>query len=87
MIRIIRRLAIPVAVTSAVVNLIMLIVASVLWWVAVQRGWISSVEFVAHVSMLALVFSAVSGVAAALAGILALVPTDDLIDVAGDDAG
>jgi hypothetical protein len=34
--------------------------------------------FVAHVSMLALVFSAVSGTAAGLAGILALMPTDTL---------
>lgn len=81
MIALVRRLALPIAVTSMIVNLIMLIVSCVLWWLAVSHGWISSVEFVAHVSMLALVFAAVSGVAAALAGILALVPTDDLVDV------
>jgi hypothetical protein len=72
----IRRLALPIAITSLAVNLVMLIVSCVLWWLAVVHGWVDSVEFVSHVSMLALVFAAVSGVAAALAGILTLVPTD-----------
>ena len=64
-----------------VVNALMLIVSLVIWWLAAVEGWLDEVEFVSHVSMLALVFSAVSGVAAAVAGVLALVPTDDLMDV------
>jgi len=79
-VKLIRRLAIPVAVTSIVVNAVMLIASVVIWWLAIRKGWLDEVEFVSHVSMLALVFSAVSGVAAALAGVLALVPTDDLVD-------
>lgn len=75
----IRRLALPIAITSLVVNMIMLIVSAGLWWLAIANDWISSIVFVSHVSMLALVFSAVSGVAAGLAGILALVPTDDVL--------
>jgi hypothetical protein len=81
MIRLVRRLALPIAVTSLAVNGVMAIASAVLWWLAIVNGWVDSVTFVAHVSMLALVFSAVSGVAAGLAGILALVPTDDLIEV------
>jgi len=69
-----------VAVTSIVVNAVMLIVSLVIWWMAAVKGWLDEVTFVSHVSMLALVFSAVSGVAAAIAGVLALVPTDDLLD-------
>jgi hypothetical protein len=61
----------------------MLIVSVIIWWMAGVNGWLDSVTFVSHVSMLALVFSAISGVAAALAGVLALVPTDDL--TGGDD--
>lgn len=80
MISLIRRLALPVAVTSIVVNAVMLIVSLVIWWMAAVKGWLDEVTFVSHVSMLALVFSAVSGVAAAIAGVLALVPTDDLLD-------
>ena len=79
-VKLVRRLAIPVAVTSIVVNAVMLVVSVVIWWLAIDKGWLDQVEFVSHVSMLALVFSAVSGVAAALAGVLALVPTDDLVD-------
>jgi len=79
-ISLIRRLALPVAVTSIVVNAVMLIVSLVIWWMAAVKGWLDEVTFVSHVSMLALVFSAVSGVAAAIAGVLALVPTDDLLD-------
>lgn len=78
-VELIRRLAIPIAITSLVVNLVMSVVSLALWYLAVTNGWISSVEFVAHVSMLALVFAGVSGVAAAVAGLLALVPTDDLM--------
>ncbi len=80
MVSLIRRLALPVAVTSIVVNAVMLIVSLVIWWMAAVKGWLDEVTFVSHVSMLALVFSAVSGVAAAIAGVLALVPTDDLLD-------
>lgn len=72
MIQLIKRLAIPIAVTSIIVNAIMLVVSLVLWWIAIANGWIDSVAFVSHVSMLALVFAAVSGVAAALAGLLAV---------------
>lgn len=82
MITVLRRLALPIAVTSALVNLVMLVISAVLWWLAIAKGWIDSVTFVSHVSMLALVFSAVSGIAAAVAGILALIPTDDIL---GDD--
>lgn len=81
MIVLIRRLALPIAIVSIVVNAIMLIASLVIWWLAIEEGWLDQVEFVSHVSMLALVFSAISGVAAAVAGVLALVPTDDLIEV------
>jgi hypothetical protein len=80
MIQLIRRLALPVAITSIVVNALMLLVSLVIWWLAAVKGWLDDVEFVSHVSMLALVFAAISGVAAALAGVLALVPTDDLVE-------
>ena len=80
MIQLIRKLALPIAITSIVVNGVMLIASLVIWWMAIEKGWLDEVEFVSHVSMLALVFSAVSGVAAAVAGVLALVPTDDLVD-------
>lgn len=79
MVNVLRRLALPVAITSLIINLIMLVTSGVLWWMAWENQWLGKVEFVAHVSMLALVFSAVSGVAAAVAGIIALVPTDDLL--------
>jgi hypothetical protein len=83
-IALIRRLALPVAITSIVVNMLMLIVSLIIWWMAAMNGWLDEVTFVSHVSMLALVFSAVSGVAAAVAGVLALVPTDDLIEVSDE---
>lgn len=82
MIQLIRRLALPIAYTSIVVNALMLIVSVIIWWLAWVEGWLDQVEFVSHVSMLALVFSAVSGVAAAVAGVLALVPTDDVVEEA-----
>lgn len=72
MLALIKRLAVPIAVTSLVVNTVMLVVSVVLWVIAIPTGWVSSVEFVSHVSMLALVFAAVSGVAAGLAGLLAV---------------
>ena len=80
MITLIRRLALPIAITSIVVNGIMLVASVIIWWLAIVNEWLDKVEFVSHVSMLALVFSAVSGVAAAVAGVLALVPTDDLVN-------
>jgi hypothetical protein len=83
-IALIRRVALPIAITSIAVNAIMLIASLVIWWLAIVEGWLDKVEFVSHVSMLALVFSAVSGVAAAVAGILALVPTDDLMQIEED---
>jgi hypothetical protein len=73
----IRRLALPIAVTSLAVNALMLVTSAVLWWLAAVKGWLASVTFVSNVSMLALLFAAVSGVAAALAGLLALAPTDE----------
>lgn len=79
MLEIIRRLAIPVAVASLATNFVMLVVSIVLWWLAIAHGWVHSVAFVSHVSMLALVFAAVSGLAAAVAGILALFPTKDIL--------
>jgi hypothetical protein len=79
-ISLIRRLALPIAITSMAVNLVMLIVSGVLWYLAVVHDWLNSLSFVSNISMLALVFSAVSGAAAAVAGILALVPTDDLME-------
>jgi hypothetical protein len=86
MIEYIRRLALPIAITSLAVNLLVCVVSGVLWVMAIAWGWLDSVVFVSNVSMLALVFSGVSGVAAGLAGILALVPTDDIIDaVISDD--
>lgn len=79
MIVLIRRLALPLAITSMIVNVLILVVSLVLWWLAIVEEWLDSVTFVSNVSMLALVFSGISGVAAAVAGILALVPTDDLL--------
>ena len=76
----IRRLALPIAITSLAVNVVVLIVSFVLWGLAAANGWLDSVTFVSNVSMLALVFSGVSGIAAGLAGILALVPTDEIMD-------
>lgn len=85
MIQIIRRLALPIAITSLAVNLVVTIVSFVLWWLAVVNEWLDSVTFVSNVSMLALVFAGISGVAAGLAGILALLPTDDVIMEAIDE--
>lgn len=80
MVRLLRRLALPIAVTSLVVNLVITVVSAVVWWLAVRRGWLDSVTFVANVSMLALVFAGISGLSSAVAGLLVLIPTDDLID-------
>jgi hypothetical protein len=86
MLALVRRLALPIAVVSLVTNIVILVISGVLWWLAIVKGWLDSVTFVSNVSMLALVFAGVSGVAAGLAGILALVPTDDIIDkVTGHD--
>lgn len=78
MIEVLRRVALPIALVTLIVNLVMLIVSAGLWWLAIRQGWLDSVEFVSHVSMLALVFSALSGIAAGVACVLALVPTDDV---------
>ena len=80
MIDLIRRLALPVAITSIIVNSVMLVASGIIWWMAFINGWLDSVTFVSHVSMLALVFSAISGVAAAIAGMLALLPTDEALE-------
>jgi hypothetical protein len=45
-------------------NLTGLVGSLVLWVMAAMFGWLGSVVFVAHVSMLALVISAVAGIAA-----------------------
>jgi uncharacterized membrane protein len=71
-------LALPIAATSIVVNMIMFIVSAILWALAAAKGWLASVTFVSNVSMLALVFAAVSGLAAAVAGLLALMPNDEV---------
>lgn len=78
MLETVRRLAIPIAVTSLIVNIVIFVVSVVLWWLAIVKGWLGSVAFVANVSMLALVFSGIAGTAAALAGILTLMPTDEI---------
>jgi hypothetical protein len=83
-ITLIRRIALPIAIVSIAINGVMLVMSVVIWWLAIANGWLDSVVFVSHVSMLALVFSAISGVAAAVAGVLALVPTDDLIQIEDD---
>ena len=80
MIERIRRMALPIAYVSLIVNLLVLVVSIVLWGLAFACGWLDSVVFVSNVSMLALVFAGISGVAAGLAGVLALVPTDDIVD-------
>ena len=86
MIERIRRMALPIAITSLVVNIIVTVISFVLWYLAIVNDWLESVMFVSNVSMLALVFAGISGVAAGLAGILSLVPTDDIVDaVTGDD--
>lgn len=87
MIELIRRLALPIAITSLIVNVIVTIVSLVLWWMAIVNGWLDSVTFVSNVSMLALVFAGISGVAAAVAGMLALLPTDDLLSIGDDEEG
>ena len=80
MIELIRRLALPIAITSLAVNVVITIVSIVLWVLAGMNNWLESVTFVSNVSMLALLFAGISGVAAAVAGILALVPTDDIVE-------
>ena len=86
MLETIRRLALPIAITSLVVNLLVTVVSFVLWGMAIANNWLESVVFVSNVSMLALVFAGISGIAAGLAGILALVPTDEIVEkVLGDD--
>lgn len=45
-------------------NIAFLVFSIVLWIAAFLFHWLKSVEFVAHVSMLALVMSAVAGIAA-----------------------
>lgn len=79
MILVLRRLALPIAITSLIVNLAITLISVVLWWLAIVEGWLGSVVFVANVSMLALVFAGISGLAAAVAGLLALVPTDEIL--------
>ena len=75
-----RARALLIAIVSAVINAVILVFSLILWVLATYLGWVESVVFVSHVSMLALVFSGISGVAAAIAGILALVPTDDIFE-------
>jgi hypothetical protein len=82
----IRQLALPIAITSLIVNILITLISVVLWLMAIVWGWLDSVVFVSNVSMLALLFAGISGLAAAVAGILALVPTDDIMDaVTGED--
>ena len=45
-------------------NIALLVGSVVLWVGAFMLGWLPSVTFVSHVSMMALVFSAISGIAA-----------------------
>jgi hypothetical protein len=45
-------------------NVALLVGSLLLWVAAAVFGWLASVTFVSHVSMLALVLSAISGIAA-----------------------
>ena len=45
-------------------NIAFLVFSVVLWALAITLGWLESVSFVSHVSMAALVMSAVAGIAA-----------------------
>ena len=47
-----------------ILNAAILVGSILLWIVAFVMSWLTSVTFVAHVSMLALVISAISGIAA-----------------------
>lgn len=49
-------------------NVVLLLGSAVLWVIAVPTGWVNSTAFVSHISMAALLFSAISGVAAGAAG-------------------
>lgn len=86
MIQLVRRLALPIAITSLIVNVVITIASGILWYLAIVNDWVKLTSFVSHVSMLALVFAGVSGVASGLAGILALVPTDDLMQEKIDES-
>ena len=44
------------------------VVSVLLWWLAITQDWLDEVSFVSNVSMLALVFAGVSGVAAGRGG-------------------
>lgn len=46
-------------------NILILIGSGVLWIAAFVFGWLDSTEFVSHISMAALVISAISGLVAA----------------------
>lgn len=48
------------------------VLSLMLWLLAALLGWLSQVEFVSHVSMLALVLSCMSGVASALVALAAI---------------
>jgi hypothetical protein len=54
--------------TQLALNLGALLASAGLWIIAAVTGWLALVEFVAHVSMLALVLASLSGVASALVG-------------------
>lgn len=45
-------------------NIAILIASILLWIAAIVFGWLDSVVFVSHVSMMALVITAISGIAA-----------------------
>ena len=56
-------------------NVVTLIASLVLWPVAWLGGWLESVTFVSHISMAALVISALSGIAAGDAAVEASTET------------
>jgi hypothetical protein len=72
----IRRWAVPITIISLAVNVLIFVFSSILWVLAWKFNWVDSVAFVSHVSMMALVFSGVTGTAAGLAGMIALVSGD-----------
>jgi hypothetical protein len=53
----------------------LLVVSLALWAAAAIFGWLDSVAFVSHVSMLALVIGAISGIAAGDAAVESETPT------------
>lgn len=79
MMRVLRRVAMPVALTTLAFAVVMLVVSTWLWVRAEEvrpdgTKAIADTLFIGRVSMLALEFAAVTGVAAGVSAVLAMVP-------------